>query len=152
MPRIGGSNKLAITPSTTDDNYALAAGASEQAAVLEVSWGGEATTSTAMHTRTARSSGQTGAATLGNTEVIHPYGTATSPVRFVTTFATTQATLENGDLFAMSWNAHGGVVRWLAAPGEEFILIGAATELCISNRNSVGTGVSSYGCVFDCIP
>ena len=147
-----GAYVRSITPSTTDDNLTLAAGASEQAAVIEVSWGGEATTSTAMHTRNARSSGQTGSATLANTEVIHPYGTATSPVRAITTFATTQPTLENGDLFATSWNAHGGVIRWLAAPGEEWILIGAATELCISNRNSVGTGTSSYGIVYDCIP
>ena len=151
MSKYGGYVR-SITPATNDDNWTIAAGASEMAAVLEVSWGGEATTSTAMHTRTARSSGQTGSATLGNTEVLHPYGTATCPVRFITTFATTQPVLESGDLFATSWNCHGGVIRWLAAPGEEFILIGAATELCISNRNSVGTGTSSYGIVYDVIP
>lgn len=136
-----------ITPSTTDDNWALAAGASEQAAIKEVHWGGEATTSTAMHTRVARSSGQAGSTTTGNVEKIHPYSAANS-VSFATTFATTQPTLEAGDLFAVSWNCHGGVVRWLAAPDEEFILIGAATELCVSCRNSVGTGVSSYGVVW----
>lgn len=67
-----------ITPATTDDNWALAAGASEQAAVIEVWMGGEATTSTAMHTRSARSSGQTGATTAGNVEKLHPYSAANS--------------------------------------------------------------------------
>lgn len=133
-----------ITPSTTDDNWALAAGASESCRVLEVNWGGEATTTTAMATRVARSDTQTGATTTGSVAKGHP-NSATNLVAFATTFATTQPTLNAGDLFMTSWNAHGGVVRWLAAPGEEFVLIGAATEICISNRNSVGTATSSYG-------
>lgn len=134
-----------ITPSTTDDNWTLAAGASELAVVTTVHWGGEVTTSTAVQTRVARSSGQTGNATLGNTERLHPYDPATNLVRFVTTFATTQPTLEAGDLFAESWNAHGGVLRVRLDPGEEFVLIGAATELCVSCRNAVGTPASTYG-------
>ena len=137
-----------ITPSTTDDNWVLAAGASESCKVNEVHWGGEVTTSTAMHTRVARSSGQTGNTTAGSVAKIHP-NSVTNVVSFGTTFATTQPTLDAGDLFAESWNAHGGVVRWLAAPGEEFVLLGAATELCLSCRNSVGTATSSYGTIWE---
>ena len=133
-----------LTPSLTDDNWALAAGASESCRVLEVSWGGESTTTTAMATRVARSDSQTGATTAGSVAKGHP-NAATNLVAFATTFATTQPTLNAGDLFMTSWNSHGGVVRWLAAPGEEFVLIGATTEICISCRNSVGVGVSSYG-------
>ena len=44
---------LGITPSTTDDNWGLAAGASESGRIVEVHWGGEATTSTVMRTRVA---------------------------------------------------------------------------------------------------
>ena len=137
-----------ITASTTDDNWALTAGASKSGKILEVSWGGEATTSTAMCTRTARSSGQTGTTTAVTQAKLHP-NSPTSGLVVASTFATTQPTLDGGDLFAISWNDHGGVVRWLAAPGEEFVIIGAATETVISNRNSVGTGTSSYGLIWE---
>src|SRR5687768_2440771 len=101
-----------ITPATTDDNWFITAGAGEVGAVLEVHWGGEATTSTAMATRVARSSGQAGAATAGSVAKLAP-NNPTNLLTFGTTFATTQPTLDAGDLFAESWNAHGGVVRWL---------------------------------------
>jgi hypothetical protein len=140
--------RLSITPATNTDNLNLRAGASKLGRVVEVHWGGEATSSTAMCTRVARSSGQTGNATAVNVEKLNPYGAAAG-LSCSSAFATTQATLEAGNLFAESWNAHGGVVRWLAAPGEEFLLIGATTELCISCRNSVGTATSSYGIIWE---
>lgn len=137
-----------ITPNLSDDNWTLSAGADEFARVMEVHWGGEATTSTAMHTRVARSSGAAGAGTAGNVAKLGP-NAPTATVDFFTTYATTQPTLDAGDLFAESWNAHGGVVRWLAAPGEEFILIGSSTAKTISCRNAVGTGVSTYGTIWE---
>jgi len=133
-----------ITASTTDDNWALTAGTGKSTKVIEVHWGGETTTSTAMCTRVARSSGQTGATSAVTVAKTHP-NSPTAGTILASTFATTQPTLDGGDLFAESWNAHGGVVRWLAAPGEEFVLIGAATETVISCRNSVGTATSTYG-------
>lgn len=147
MARYGGYVR-SITPSTSDDNWGLTAGSSKSGKVIEVSWGGELTTSTAAQTRVTRSSGQTGATTTGNVEKLHP-NSPTNGLAFETTFATTQPTLDNGDLFTTSWNFHGGVVRWLAAPGEEFVIIGAATETVISCRNSVGTSTSSYGTVWE---
>ena len=136
-----------ITPSLTDDNWFLTAGANESGAVREVHWGGQAEVTTAMHTRVARASGQAGAATAGNVAKLHP-NSPTNLMTFGTTFATTQPTLDAGDLFAESWNAHGGVVRWLADPGEEFVIIGAATEPVIACRNAVGVAVSTYGVIW----
>lgn len=141
-----GAYVRSITPSTTDDNIGVTAGSSKSGKIVEVSWGGESTTTTAMQTRVARSSGQTGATTAVTAAKLHPNAPANGMV-FESTFATTQPTLDTGDLFTTSWNSHGGVVRWLAAPGEEFVIIGAATETVISCRNSVGTGVSTYGLV-----
>lgn len=137
-----------ITPDTADDNWTLTAGTGKSGKIIEIHWGGGVTASAAMLTRVARSSGQTGNATAGNTELIHP----NSPAKgfgFATTFATTQPTLEAGDLWAENWNAHGGVVRCLFAPGEEPVLIGAAVELCVSCRNSTGTSTSTYGTVWE---
>lgn len=134
-----------ITPATNDDNWTLRAGANKSLRVLAVHWGGEKTSSEGMMTRVARSSGQSGTATAGSVEKAHPNSPANG-CGFATQFGTTQPSLEAGDLIAESWNAHGGIFYWHAgAPDEEFVLIGAATELCISCRNTAGTGVSSYG-------
>lgn len=134
-----------ITPVLTDDNWFLTAGANESARVLRVRASGEATAATAMHTRWARSSGQAGAATLGDVAKVHPNSPA-NLLTFGTTFATTQPTLDAGSLLSESWNANGGLIEWVAAsPDEEWVIIGAATEPVISCRNSVGVGVSSYG-------
>lgn len=144
MSRYSGT-VLGITPSLSDDNYTLDAGAGESGKVLEVHWGGQVVTTTAMLTRVARSSGAAGGPTAGNVGKIHP-NAPTNLIAYVETYATTQPTLDAGDLFATSWNAHGGVVRWLAAPGEEFVMIGAETISC---RNGAGVGVSSYGAIWE---
>lgn len=138
-----------ITPSTTDDNYTLTAGASKSARVLAVVASGELTTSTAHHTRHARSQDWNGASTAGNIEKAHP-NSPTAGLGFATTMATTQPSLATGDLLAFSWNAHGGIMYWHAgAPDEEWVLIGAAdpNARAISSRNTLGTAASgsSYG-------
>ena len=103
MARYAGTVK-SITASTSDDNWALTAGTGKSAKIIEVHWGGETTTSTAMCTRVARSSGQTGATTAVTTAKIHP-NSPTAGTVLGSTFATTQPTLDAGDLFAESWNA-----------------------------------------------
>lgn len=134
-----------ITPSLTDDNWILSAGATEMARVLRFWWGGEVTTSQQMATRVARASGYSGALTTGNVAKHNP-NAGTNLVSFGTTYATTQPTLDAGDLFRQSWNAHGGTVMWAALrPEEELLLVGATTETIIVCRNSVGTQTSTYG-------
>lgn len=116
------------------------------ARVVEVSWGGEVTTSTAMRTRIARDSAiGTGARTAGNLQKTNLKSPANGAF-FSTTYGSTQPTISAGALFGTSWNAHGGVVRWLAAPGEEFEIVDAISLEC---RQDVGTATSSYGVVFE---
>mgnify|MGYP001614667209 FL=1 len=136
-----------ITPSTTDDNWFLAGGAGEVAMVKKTWTGGEMTTTTAMCTRWARSvTGAGGGITAGNVAK-HAPGNPTNVVDFGTTYATTQPTLDAGDLWAESWNAHGGIVIWEAKdPEDAWILVGlTVTTSVICCRNSVGTGTSTYG-------
>jgi len=136
-------NDAGITPVTTDDNFSLDAGAGESGQILEVGWGGEATASTAMRTRLARSGGSPATPVVGTAGKRRPNSVAN--IIIFTTGWTTQPTIDAvpQDLIPVqSWNAHGGVVRWLAAPGEEIIMIGAEIICC---RNAVGVGVSSYG-------
>lgn len=142
-----GAYKRSVAQSTTVDWWTLTAGASKSGRIQEFSWGGEITTSQQMCTRVARSDSQTGTTTAITNAKLHP-NSPTSGMVVASTFATTQPTLQTGDLFALSWNAHGGVVRWLAAPGEEFVLIGATVEINISCRGTVGTQTATSGLIW----
>ena len=124
-----------------------------EAKIVEVSWGGEVTTSTAMATRIARDSAiGTGSRTNVGTQKTNPHS-PTNIVLCSSTYATLQPTIVAGALFGTSWNAHGGVVRWLAAPGEEFQVLfvtgGPAADASIECRADVGTGTSSYSLVWE---
>ena len=137
---------LGATPVAAVANWVLEQVASKSGRIIEFSWGGEATTSTAMRTRIAKDSAVgTGARTAGNVQKTKTFAPANG-VFFSTTYATTQPTISAGALWGTSWNAHGGVVRWLAAPGEEFELVGAESIEC---RQDVGVGVSSYGLLWE---
>jgi hypothetical protein len=145
MPKFAG-HLLGVTPSGAVANWILETQASRMSNIQEVSWGGEVTTSTAMRTRIARDSAiGTGTRTAGSTQSLNPNSAATAAF-FSTTYASSQPTISAGALFGTSWNAHGGVVRWLAAPGEEFILVGSQSIEC---RADVGTATSSYGVVWE---
>lgn len=124
-----------ITPSTLADLWTLDAAAGKSGKVSEIMLGGEASTSTVMRTRVARSSGGV-TPTAGNVQKKHP----NSPANGIT-FAvgwTTQPTLAGGNLVAVAWNAFGGLWRWVANPGEELFIIGPAEISC---RQAAGAGV-----------
>lgn len=135
--------RRSITPNTSNDNWTLVAGANESAKVIEFHWGGETTTSTAMNTRIARSASGT-TPSNGNVAKLHP-NHVTNVIDFVASWSA-QPTPDSGDLWCQSWNAHGGVVRWLAAPGEEFVLLASANISC---RNANGTATSTYGVIWE---
>lgn len=144
MPWGYSGGVTSITPSTSDDNWTLDAVSAGLGKVKEVNFGGEATSSTAMATRVARANGEAGGQTTGNVQNLEGQGVPSNDVDFVTTYATTQPTLASGNLFSLSWNCHGGAVRWLADPEEEIWVITGQTLDLISCRNSTGTGTSSY--------
>lgn len=139
-----------ITPLTTDDNCALDPIAGESGSLEEFSWGGEATATTAMHTVIARSTG--GTTPVSGNIAQHKENSRTNVINFILgpTGWAAEPTLDSGSLFEQSWNAHGGVIRWLAPPGGGFYMLGAATGTdVISCRNSVGTAVSTYGYIWE---
>ncbi len=134
---------LTKTPDLAKDNWALDAAADEHGNIWEVKMSGQSVVTTAMETRVARSaSGTTPVA--GDVQKRHPKS-PTNLINFVKSW-TGEPTLTAGALFAESWNSHGGVIRWLAAPGEEFVVIGAEQISC---RGVVGLGVSTYQVVWD---
>lgn len=139
-----------ITPSTSDDNWTLDAvtPATAVGKLKEVWFTGQATSSAAVQTRVARSNGEAGSGTAGNVANLEGEGVPTNNIDFYTTYASTQPSLNAADLFTASWNNHGGVVRWVADPEEEIWLMSGQSLDLISCRNSVGTGTSTYGCIW----
>jgi hypothetical protein len=139
-------SRLGITPATTTDAWTLDAAASEVGALYFVEAGGEVTASAAMRTRWTPSSGAAGALTALTTILkTDPIQQAlTNLINWGTPYASTQPTLDAGDWYAESWNAHGGLVRYQAGlPQDELVIVGAKTVSC---RNVVGTSASTYIC------
>jgi len=140
-----GTN-LNRTPDTTSDEWTLDAASGEVGALYFVEAGGQGSSSAAMRTRWATSSGAAGAlSALSSILKTDPIQQAlTNLIAFGRPYATTQPTLDAGDWYAESWNAHGGLVRYQAAvPGDELIIIGPKTVSC---RTVSGTAASSYIC------
>ena len=140
-----------ITPDLGDDNWTLDAVSAGIAKLKEVFWGGESVASTAMRTRVARSNGEVGVLTAGNVAEHQGEQEGSNRVDFVTQngYATTQPALNAASLFALSWNSHGGLVRWVIDPEDDIWLITGQTFDLISCRNAVGVGTSSYGVIWE---
>lgn len=145
--------RLGATPTAGSDNWTIDVGsaATRTGRILEFGYGGGATTSTAMRTRLARptTNGVTGGAALTSTK-LHPNHPTVGAV-VSTTWSTQPVLAADTGVFGVDWNAHGGVVRWLAAPGEEIQLIGSSTAGIgqISCRADTGTGTSSYNFIYE---
>ena len=138
-----------ITPSAGVANLVLESVSGVSGSIKEVSWGGEVTTSTAMWTRLARDSVVgTGSRTAASVQKANMHSPANG-LFLSTTYGTTQPTIVAGALFGTSWNAHGGVVRWLADPTEVFVVYdAAAANASLEIRADVGTATSSYHVVW----
>jgi len=145
MPWGFSTGVTSVAQTTGVDNIGLDAVSAGIGKLKECSWGGEMTSSTAMATRVARSNGEAGAQTNGSVQNLEGEGNPANVIDSVTSYATTDPTLAAGNLYAESWNAHGGAIRWLADPEEEIWLISGQTLDVISCRGSVGTGTGSWG-------
>jgi len=139
-----GADFFVATPVVGDPNITLESVTDTFGQILEWGFGGEAVATTAMRTGLHRAAEGVGART-DVVEGIYTEGSAASVLFSTSVFATTQPAVEGGPLWQRSWNAHGGVVRWLAAPGEEPSLLGVAT---IVLENALGVAGSNYGFVW----
>jgi|TARA_Y100000310_G_scaffold94472_1_gene92122 hypothetical protein len=138
---------LSITPNTSNDNWTLDADSAGVGKLIETWWGGQATSSTAMATRVARASGGV-TPVAGNVAEHGPANQPANQIDFVASWSGSQTTLNAADIMALSWNCHGGVVRWLFDPEDEIWMVTGETLDLIACRNSVGTGTSTYGAIW----
>jgi hypothetical protein len=120
-----------------------------RATIQECTFGGGASSSTPMETAWQRTS-TAGTTAPAAASVNRLDQTLTTPGNAMLAYANaawaTGPTKVAGALFGCAWNSYGGVVRWLAAPGEEWDL--ALTTNGIVCAAVVGTGTSTYHVVW----
>lgn len=150
---------IADTTALTDNNYPydIQPSAAQRVQVSEIMIGGEATASTVIILKFARCSTASGtliAGTGGKAPVnLDPLGSAQSAPPLGGNSATTDplrsATLH---LLNFSFNAFGGITRWVAAPGFEINAYGVAAnvgDLNLSGFTGTGAGATSGHILFE---
>src|SRR5271166_3910051 len=161
MAKFAGFNgNYTPSSSTVNYNWLLQGVATVRATVQEVSWGGASSSSTPMQTRVTRcsstaatgSSSMTHATLCGTTRLdqtiqVSSNAGNTDILLYSLSSTVIPSIAGMGALFGESWNSYGGVIRWLAAPGEEFDLALTANGICCVN-DLTGPQPSSYGLVW----
>lgn len=128
--------------STSDDLRTLQTTATGQGSVLkvgEIYLAGEAGSSSVARVVANRpSAAPTGAATNVVPEKLDPASVAAAFTN-ASTYATTQSTLSTNDILTLGFNAFGGVVRWVPAPGYEVVVGSQGAVAYLSVRSRSGT-------------
>ena len=142
---------IADAASLTNSNHqSLRCWSSTVAArVIEVFIGGEATSSTVNRMTVRRHSTQGATPTNTVPAQLNPFSPAARITGFVLC-ASTQPVVQAGHLANLAFNAFGGIIRWVAAPGEEMYITGtiaANNEVSITSLS--GVGVVSTHFVFE---
>jgi hypothetical protein len=134
---------------TTGQSVGLRPSTTSMLRVFEVFIGGESTSSTvnAMALRRGLTTVSAGALSGANTmSPLNPRSAATAAFGYGQVYATTYPTTGLHAL-QLSLNTFGGIIRWVAAPGEEVVSIGAATLLPVDADLTLsaitGTGIIS---------
>lgn len=137
---------------TTLQYQSLAVSASQMAQVQEIYIGGLAAASAVQNmqfrrTGTAGTGGATALASPNSDGPLNTFAAAitTAPIAAVT-YVTTQPTPSNTTTLArlnLAMNSFGGIVRWVAAPGEEWWLVGTGANQDSTLSNNTGSGSST---------
>jgi hypothetical protein len=146
------------TPANTADGTAIAnnsymaiqgGSATQSILVIELMIGGQSTSSNALYMQFARDSTLASAPSAIAAPVSNgPMNTATAPLAAAQTVyvaATTGPQRSNSTSLArlnLSFNAFGGIVRWVAAPGEEWQILGNAATAGESTLSNYAGGAN----------
>jgi hypothetical protein len=91
----------------------------------------------------------TALATPNSDGVMNSFGTSTSATTYVAAgTGPSRITAATNAKLNLSFNAFGGIVRWVAAPGEEWGIVGTATSVSgstLSASNAVSGSVGQMG-------
>lgn len=131
-----------FTPAVATVSLGLTSTATSMHRVVEWFLGGEATSSTVNRMVVGRSTtvGTTSTAITANK---NNNRSAASTASCWTAYST-QPAFATVNQATLAFNAFGGVVRWVAAPGEEMYVVGGtAADTELSLRSAAGVGVMS---------
>ena len=141
-----------VTPVANDTLLALmtnAAAVSVIARVNEIFVGGEATASAVNRYVLRRATGVGATPTAQVAAELSSSGPA-AQVTAATTFTTQPTTAAAPAIWTGAMNAFGGVIRWVAAPGQEMLVTGAvAADSQVSFESGSGTSVISCQIIFE---
>lgn len=128
--------------STTGDNLTFQAASAGQGRILEFIIGGEATASAVNRVAVQRS----GTSITGNSALTPEKFNTRSPAAAGTYGKTGTQALAGNPMLTLAFNAFGGFIRWVAAPGEEMYYVNSEV---ISVRSLSGTSIVSSTGVFE---
>ena len=148
---------VADTANMTDAGYATflqGGSATQRLVVSEIYIGGEDTASTVNTTVFSRESTVAATAISGNKNaVIDASNTAPGTVAVFGNTSTTKPQRSSTlHLLQLSMNSFGGIVRWVAAPGNEISIVTATQPLGDASLSNVtGTGKTSGHIIYEVV-
>jgi len=128
--------------STTADNLTFQAASAGQGRILEIIVGGEATSSAVNRIYINRA----GTSITGNTVITPEKFNSRSPAAAGTYGKAGTQALVGNPMMILAFNAFGGFIRWVAAPGEELHYVNSEV---ISMRSNSGTSIVSTTGIFE---
>ena len=128
--------------STTADALTWQAASAGQARILELIIGGEATSSAVNRVSVQRA----GTSITGNSAQTPEKFNSRSPAAAGTYGSTGTQSLVGNPMLSIAFNAFGGFIRWVAAPGEELYFVNSEV---ISFRSASGTSTCSSTGIFE---
>lgn len=134
--------KAGTALSTTADALTCQAASAGQGRILEWIIGGEATSSAVNRVGI----GRYGTSITGNSAQTPEKFNSRSPAAAGTYGSTGTQALTAGNMLTLAFNAFGGFIRWVAAPGEEMYYVNSEV---IALRSLSGTSTCSSTCIFE---
>ncbi len=134
--------KAGTALSTTADALFFKSAATGQGRILELIIGGEATSSAVNRVGVA----QVSSTLAGNANVTPEKFNSRSPAAAGTYGNANTGALSAGNMLVLAFNAFGGFIRWVAAPGEEMYYVNGEV---ISVRSLSGTSTVSSTGIFE---
>jgi hypothetical protein len=131
-----------VALSTSADTLTFQAASAGQGRILELIIGGEATSSAVNRVSVQRA----GTSITGNTAITPEKFNTRSPSAAGTYGKGGTQSLSGNPMLSLAFNAFGGFIRWVAAPGEEMYYVNSEV---ISLRSASGTSTVSATGIFE---
>lgn len=149
---------VANTTNYTDSGYPFflqGGGSTQRLKVSEIYIGGEEASASSVTRMLFARDSTIGATSISGTTAAMLDGSGTAPATTAvagnvsTTKPQRSSTLQ---LLNLAFNAYGGIVRWVAAPGHEIAIVGNTASLgeCSLSSQS-GTGKTSGHCIYEVV-